>query len=105
MNIATLLNKNTLYLHKPAGAIAKGSLVKWNYTELEQRVETLAYYLVNTLKIKPGDRIALVMQNCIEYIEIMFAAWYTGAIIVPVNSKLHYREIKYILLHLSLVHI
>ena len=101
MNIATLLNKNTLYLNKPAGAIAKGSLVKWNYTELEQRVETLAYYLVNTLKIKPGDRIALVMQNCIEYIEIMFAAWYTGAIIVPVNSKLHYREIKYILLHSS----
>ena len=35
-----------------------------------------------------GDRLAVLMTNSIEMIEVMFAGWRLGAIVVPVNFRL-----------------
>jgi long-chain acyl-CoA synthetase len=47
----------------------------------------------------PGDRVALVMSNCPEYVETLFACWHAGLVAVPVNAKLHPKEVEYILQH------
>jgi long-chain acyl-CoA synthetase len=44
------------------------------------------------LRVKPGDRIALFMENCPEYLEVLYGIWFAGLIAVPINAKLHPRE-------------
>ena len=46
-----------------------------------------------------GERVALVMRNCAAYVEALFACWQGGFVAVPVNAKLHPREIAFILAH------
>ncbi|MCB1419300.1 MAG: AMP-binding protein, partial [Notoacmeibacter sp.] len=46
--------------------------------------------------IAPGDRIAIFAKNSVEYLIAMYGAWFAGAVIVPVNAKLHPREAAWI---------
>ena len=46
--------------------------------------------------IGAGDRVALFMKNCPEYLTAQYGAWYAGAVIVPINAKLHGREAAWI---------
>ena len=43
-----------------------------------------------------GDRVLLFLKNGLEYPVMMFGAFARGAIVVPVNAKLHAREVAYI---------
>ena len=47
--------------------------------------------------IEPGDRVALFMSNCTDYLVAFYAIWIAGAAVVPVNAKLHAREAAWIL--------
>src|SRR4030095_10123550 len=40
---------------------------------------------------------AIVSRNVPEYIEAMFGCWWAGLVAVPVNAKLHPRELAFIL--------
>ena len=44
----------------------------------------------------PGDRVVLFMRNQPRYLEILWAAWWAGLVVVPVNAKLHPRETEWI---------
>ena len=44
-----------------------------------------------------GDRVVLFMRNHPRYLEIMWAAWWAGLVVVPVNAKLHAREVEWII--------
>lgn len=45
---------------------------------------------------EPGDRVVLFMENCREFFECLFACWAGGLVAVPVNAKLHAREVAHI---------
>src|SRR5438067_2345579 len=45
----------------------------------------------------PGARAALVSRNVPAYIEALFACWWAGLTAVPVNAKLHPRELAFVL--------
>lgn len=47
--------------------------------------------------IKPGDRVAIFMKNCPDYLIAQYGIWYAGAVAVPINAKLHGREAAFIL--------
>jgi long-chain acyl-CoA synthetase len=49
------------------------------------------------LGLAPGDRVGLAMTNCLEYLEVMLAGWHAGLAVVPINAKLHPRELAFIL--------
>ena len=78
-------------------AVSCGSRVVYTYRELNDRVRSLASWLNGKLGLASGDRVALVMENCHQYLEIRYAAWYAGLIVVPVNSKLHAKEFEFVL--------
>ena len=61
-----------------------------------RRVERLAGGLVN-LGVKPGDRIGILSQNCLEMVELIGATALLGAILLPVNYRLQPDEIAYVL--------
>jgi long-chain acyl-CoA synthetase len=67
------------------------------YGELARRVGAIARTLREDLQTQPGDRIALCMDNCAEFFEALFASWTAGLCAVPMNAKLHAKEVAHIL--------
>ena len=67
--------------------------------QLVRRGAILAGRLREAFGLAPGDRVALVMKNVPEYVELLLAGWYAGLTMVPANAKLHPRELEYILGH------
>lgn len=96
MNVATFLHATSRRLPE-APAVSSGERLVWRYAGLMQRVARLAGGLRAIAGIAPGDRIAMAMKNCPEYVELMWAAWHAGLCIVPMNAKLHPREFAFIL--------
>ena len=45
----------------------------------------------------PGTRVALLMHNCAAYVELMYACWAAGVCAVPINMRLHPKEVAFIL--------
>lgn len=94
MNIAAhLARAGRFAAERPALGLGAGTL--FTYAELAERTARLAGSLRR--RLEPGEPVALVMANCPEYLEILYACWHAGLIAVPVNSKLHLNELAYIL--------
>ncbi len=68
---------------------------KLTYTELDERVNRLANGLL-ARGYKPGEHIAILAFNCIEYFEILFAIAKAGMVAIPLNFRLAGPEISYI---------
>src|SRR5918994_3480820 len=98
MNIANLFVRAGR-THAELPAVALGRDVLLSYGQLVRRGAVLAGRLRETCGLAPGDRVALVMKNVPEYIELLLAGWYAGLTMVPANAKLHPRELEYILGH------
>ncbi len=96
MNIAQLLRRSAeVFPDRPA--LYSGAQQLLDYRTLAQRTASLAGYLKEQCGIKAGDRIAIFSANCPEYLEALNAILWAGAISVPVNYKLHARELEYVL--------
>lgn len=95
MNLARLLARSArAFPHLPA--VALGGRVLHDYAALEARVARLAAGLRGGLNLLPQQRVALVMKNCPQYVELLFACWQAGLCAVPINAKLHPRELEFI---------
>jgi long-chain acyl-CoA synthetase len=77
-------------------AIAFGSRALHTYASLAKRCGYLAAAL-ETAGLRRGDRVAIISRNDPAYIEAMFALWWAGLIAVPINAKLHPRELEFVL--------
>ncbi|MEL4375949.1 class I adenylate-forming enzyme family protein [Brucella cytisi] len=96
MNIANWLYQSALnWPGKPA--ILLGIDEIHNYGGLLRAICCRARHLTTHHKVGRGDRVAIFAKNSPEYIEIMHACWWIGAVAVPVNSKLHPIEVEWIL--------
>ncbi|MFC1825056.1 class I adenylate-forming enzyme family protein [Thermodesulfobacteriota bacterium] len=68
------------------------------YKAFNERVNRLANGLLAEGH-QPGDHIAILAFNCIEYYEILFAVAKAGMVAVPVNFRFQSEEISYIINH------
>lgn len=66
------------------------------YAELAHRVAQVAGGLVRN-GVRRGDRVAYLGVSAVEVLETCFAAWWLGAIAVPLNHRLAGRELRYLL--------
>jgi len=96
MNLARLLAR-AARAYPDAPAVSLGPIRHANYAQLARRGAELAQALRTRLALAPGDRVALFMHNCPEYVEALWGAWWGGLAAVPINAKLHPREAQYIL--------
>ena len=53
--------------------------------------------LLFTKGIKKGDKVAILLMNCLEWLPIYFGILKTGALVVPMNYRYSADEIKYCL--------
>ncbi len=96
MNPANWLVK-TAKLHPENPALLHGTTLIANYREFARRAAAIAGYLRDTLGIAKGDRVAIFMPNCTEYLEVLYGIWFAGGVVVPINAKLHKKEAAWII--------
>ena len=97
MNLAhTLLRVALADPRRPA--LHEGDRLLLDYGQLADRVARLARAMRDG-GLAPGDRVALFMRNHPAYLEVLYAAWWAGLAVVPINAKLHLREAQWILDH------
>ena len=65
------------------------------YPELAERVARLAGGL-REQGLAPGDWVLLSLENCGEFVELLFGCWTAGLCAVPANARLHPREVEFI---------
>ena len=94
VNIGYWISKNArLYPNKNALICAGRSVT---YRDLDRRVNRLANAL-DGMGLAAGDRVAALMLNSIEYIELLFACAKKGLVFVPLNFRLSVPELQFIL--------
>lgn len=93
MNVATLLSK-------AARAYSSSCALSWGeqamtYAQFNADASRLGSGLL-AAGLAPGDRVAICMRNRIEYPVALFGVIRAGLIAVPINAKLHPREVAWI---------
>ncbi|HYC41988.1 MAG TPA: AMP-binding protein [Noviherbaspirillum sp.] len=95
MSLAHLLIRHARQSPERA-AILNGTAVHATYGEWAARSAGLAQRF-REAGLEPGERILLFMRNHPRYLEVLWAAWWAGLVVVPVNAKLHPKEVEWII--------
>lgn len=64
------------------------------FKQLNEKANRLAYGLMS-LGVAPGDRVALLAENCLEFAVVNYAVAKCGAVLVPVNFRYKKTELVY----------
>jgi len=81
------------YPERPALSVGEDRL---SFRQLHNRVKNLAAALTR-IGFRPGDRLALLLPNGPEYIQLVYACSWLGIIVVPINTRLSVVEIDHVL--------
>jgi long-chain acyl-CoA synthetase len=95
MNLATAFSK-CAEKHAQKKAIFWGDR-EISYAELLAQSQKVAAHLQNKFGVKPGDRVALWLKNCPEFVPCVFGILQADAVVVPINNFLKAAEVGYIL--------
>jgi len=78
-------------------AVVQGN-EQWSYQDLGALCAKVAHYLLES-GISRDDRIAIVLQNSIEYIAVFYGIWAAGGVTVALNTQAKSRDIENWLRH------
>jgi fatty-acyl-CoA synthase len=93
LNLFALLDQAAAR-HGDRGAVYHGERQLHTWGELHERVLRLA---ASIRQLGAGARVAVASENRPEIVELMFAIWAAECAVVPINYKLHPREMEQIL--------
>jgi len=93
MNLGQILKVNAKKF--PNAVALKDKERSFTYPETNRRVNKLAHSLLS-LGLNKGDKVAVLLENSIEIIEVYLATAKTGLVIVPINFRLLGKEVEYI---------
>ncbi|MGW5383482.1 AMP-binding protein [Nocardia sp. NPDC003963] len=85
-NLAEILSQTARRL--PGGTAVVHGSVRWTWRDLDRRVDALAAELARR-GVGKGDVVLIDSPNHPEFVQAMFASWRVGAVLAPVNSRLH----------------
>ena len=95
MNLSLTLKTMARYVpDRPAVTSDHGTLT---YAAFEREAAAIAGALRDRHGLKPGQRVGIVMKNCAEFFPVLYGVWRAGLAAVPINSKLHPKELAWIL--------
>lgn len=96
MNIFHLLHQSAIRWPNGPAVFEDEALVA-TYGQLHARCLAIARRLTRVCGLRHGDRVGIFAPNSAAVIEIMWAAWAAELTVVPINAKLHAKEVAYIL--------
>ena len=94
-NLATILHESALA--HPEAILAQTPDGTWTYAQVEQQADNVAAGL-RAQGLTPGDKVAVLLPNVIEFLFCHFGILKAGLVVVPLNPLLTAPEIAY---HLS----
>ena len=95
MNLSLILQ--VMARHRPRSPAITQEGRTLTFAEFEDQVARIAGALLKRHGLKPGDRVGLWMDNCLEFLPVLYGAWRAGLAAVPINAKLHPKELQWIL--------
>ena len=94
MNIASILLQRARA--RPADpALSFGERTS-SFGDFAGNASRMAGGLRSGLALASASRVVMCMENRPEFLEAQFACWIAGLVVVPVNAKLHAREVAHI---------
>jgi long-chain acyl-CoA synthetase len=93
MNTFAFLEKSAR--QRPDGLALLQGKEAYTYREFRERALAVGGNL-QALGCMPGDRVAFCLANSPRIMEVIFGCFAAGLIVVPINARLHAREMAYI---------
>ena len=94
MNLNDIMRRNAKrYPDKTAFVFEK---TRYTFKELNDRANRVANALLG-MGVRKGDRVAALLDNCSQYVELICGLPKGGIILVPLNTRLSERELTYII--------
>jgi long-chain acyl-CoA synthetase len=94
MDIGNLLSRHARYRPDKTALVFENE--RYTYREYNQNVNRLANALLD-MGIRKGDKIATLLPNCLELLEIYWAVAKIGAVVVPLSTLLLGKGLKSLL--------
>ncbi|RLB04086.1 MAG: o-succinylbenzoate--CoA ligase, partial [Deltaproteobacteria bacterium] len=94
MLFGDILRQNASKLPNKTAVIYRD--LRLSYSELNNRTNQLANALLG-MGLNKGDRVAVLADNCSQYVEVYFATAKDGLSIVPLNTNLDINGLTYII--------
>ena len=96
MHAASLLsNRARLTPHKEA-LLELETGRRFSYAELNARANRAANFMHDGLGVQAGDRVSILADNCVAYLDLFYGLAKIGAIFAPLNWRLADQELAYI---------
>ncbi len=70
---------------------------EYSFRRLADETAQAAAHLQNQLSVKPGDRVAVWLKNCPEFIPAVFGILQAGGVVIPINNFLKPAEVSFML--------
>jgi acyl-CoA synthetase (AMP-forming)/AMP-acid ligase II len=95
-NIGAMLKQRAVVSPELEAYVEPSANVRMDYTQLNTLANKCASVLTS-LGVGKGDRVALLMPNCVEFCCLFYGAAKIGAVAVPLNTRLAAPELEFIL--------
>ena len=95
-NMGDVLSRRAARNPNALAVVDTGTEERLSYAELDSRANQCGNMLIE-LGIRPGDRVALLLPNCIPFVETFYGGAKVGAVIVLLNWRLVADELEYLL--------
>ncbi len=95
MNTANLLSQRARLTPNREALLELETGTRYTYAELNERANRAANWLLS-LGVEAGDRVSILAQNSVAYLDLFFGVAKIGAIFAPLNWRLVARELAYI---------
>ncbi|MCP5044030.1 MAG: long-chain-fatty-acid--CoA ligase [bacterium] len=95
-NIGLFVSKRAVMQPDQEAIIDLGSGERFTYRALDERSNRLGNSLLDQGLVK-GDRVATLLANCSQFVEIFFGTAKVGGVVVPLNWRLVADELSFIL--------
>jgi acyl-CoA synthetase (AMP-forming)/AMP-acid ligase II len=93
MNTFSFLHKSAMLRPEQAALVHGAESI--SYADFRTRALRLGGNLLG-LGLRPGDRVAFCLGNSPRILETLFGCFAAGLVVVPINARLHPREMAYI---------
>lgn len=70
---------------------------QFNYAELDQRAVRCAHFWQDRCVLKSGDRVCILSENRVEYVDAFFAGAKSGVVLVPLGTRSTAHELQQVL--------
>jgi fatty-acyl-CoA synthase len=97
MHAADLLSARARLTPDREALLDQNTGQRYTYAQINRRANQAANYLRQNLQVQKGDRVSILAQNCLAYVDLVYGLAKVGAIFAPLNWRLTADELAYIL--------